>query len=45
MHPHHMKKETLRFDHPLDFDPTIAMCQRVHRSRAISAVITPLMEG
>ena len=34
-----------RIDHPLDFDTTILICQKVHRSRAISAVITPLMEG
>ena len=34
-----------RIDHPLDFDLTLLICRKVHQSRAISAVITPLMEG
>ena len=40
-----MKKETLRFDHLLDFDPMVAMCRKIHRSQAISAVITRVIDG
>ena len=42
---HRMKKKMCKFDHPLDFDPTLVMSRGIHRSRAISAVITRLIDG
>ena len=39
------KKEGLRFDRPLDVDPTLVMSQGVHRQRAISAVIIITIDG
>ena len=35
----------MSFDHPLDFEPTLAMSRGVHRYRAISAVITREING
>ena len=40
MNPHRVKKKMRSFDCPLDFNPTLVICQKIHRSRAISAVIT-----
>ena len=45
MNPHRVKKKMLSFDHPLDLNPTITMCLRVHRSRAMLAVITRAIDG
>ena len=44
IHVTHVKR---RFDliHPLDLNPTIAISRCVHRSRLISTLIIPLMDG
>ena len=45
MRSHRMKKEPISFDYPLDVDPTLVMSRGVHRSCAISAVITHAIDG
>ena len=38
-------KRCVALIHPLDFHPTITIRRGVHRSRLISAIITPLING
>ena len=39
------RRRCFDFDRPLDFDPTLVMSREIHRSRAISAVITREING